>query len=137
MFRMTEHFTSMEEWPWNLLPPFLDKHVMMFSQDTLPLLLHHSSRVPVFKHPEIWLSSLLSLKAGVIRVGLKNWFGPAPTDRRRGKRGRCEWASLAAIWGGETEEERDWIKDIQKTTCPPPPDHPEGNQCVALPVRKT
>ena len=38
------HYTSDEEWPWQMYPPFLDPHVIIFTQDTLPVLLHHSSQ---------------------------------------------------------------------------------------------
>ena len=130
MFRTADHFISREEWPWDLLPPFLDPHVMMFSQDTLPLLLQQAGRVPVMKYPEIWLSSLLALRAGVIRVGLKDWFGPVGRDRR----GRCDWSTVAAVWGVETaEKERDWVKHMQRTTCPPPQEHQQRDQCLASP----
>ena len=37
------HYTSIDEWPWSWYPPFLDPHIIIFSQDTLPHILHHSS----------------------------------------------------------------------------------------------
>ena len=42
--REAEHYLSLEDWPWRLLPPFLEPHVMAFSQDTLPLILHQATQ---------------------------------------------------------------------------------------------
>ena len=39
--------------------------------------------VPLMKLPEVWLSSLVCLKAGVIRVGLTDTFSPAPSRASR------------------------------------------------------
>lgn len=127
--RRAEHFTSREDWPWQLFPPLLDQHVMAFSQDTIPLILHQASRVPVLKHPEIWLSSLLCLKAGVIRVGLKDSFTRIPGPEVRPRRDWCYWASRAALWG-VSREDLGWLKQIQKTTCSVPPRSSNNeNQC--------
>jgi len=129
--RKADHFTSRAEWPWELLPALLDRHVMMFSQDTLPLVLHHANTVPVFKHPEIWLSSLICLKAGIIRVGLKDWFSLLPVDGRGEMRGwDCHTAAVWSLHPRQSQHvQRYWGNMLEKTTCPPPTRHNEGSQC--------
>ena len=42
------HFTSLDEWPWTWYPPFLDPHIIIFSQDSLPHILHHSTSSECF-----------------------------------------------------------------------------------------
>ena len=42
------HYTSRDEWPWTWYPPFLDPHIIIFSQDTLPHILHHSTSSECF-----------------------------------------------------------------------------------------
>lgn len=41
--KTAKHFTDKEDWPWSMYPPFLDPHAVIFTQDTLPAILHHSS----------------------------------------------------------------------------------------------
>ena len=85
------------------------------------------------KLPEIWLSSLVCLKAGVIRVGLADTFSPAPSPASRKRRDWCYWSARAAIWGLREEDEADqtWLRQIRKTRCPSPPSRIEENQCNA------
>ena len=85
--------------------------------------------VPLMKLPEIWLSSLVCLQAGVIRVGLTNTFSPAPTLTSRQRRDWCYWSARAAIWGLSKEEDETWLGIIKNAQCPLTPSQTEQNQC--------
>ena len=37
------------DWPWQFYPPFLGREVAVFSQDTLPHVLHRASTLPLYK----------------------------------------------------------------------------------------
>ena len=107
------HHTSEAEWPWPMFPPFLDPGLMMFSQDTLTPLLHHSASVPLFRHHEIWLTGLVSLQAEVIRMGLKDSFLPRPQPLP-GPNRDCFWAERAGVGGVTIEdtEVRSWAQRV-------------------------
>ena len=86
--------------------------------------------VPLMKLPEIWLSSLVCLKAGVIRVGLTDTFSPAPRLASRQRRDLCYWSTRAAIWGLSQEQgDHTWLGIIKKTQCAGPQGKAEENQC--------
>ena len=88
------------------------------------------------KLPEVWLSSLVCLKAGVIRVGLTDTFSPAPPSLPGSQRRdwRCSWADKAAVWGlSQHQEEQVWRRMTGKTPkCAPAlPSYQQENQCNA------
>ena len=72
--------------------------MMILPQDTLAPLLHHSASVPLFRHHEIWLSGLVSLSAGVIRMGLKDSVLPLPRPLP-GPHLDCHWAGVPGLTG--------------------------------------
>ena len=84
------------------------------------------------KLPEVWLSSLVCLKAGVIRVGLTDTFSPAPPSLRGDW--RCSWADKAAVWGlSQLQEEEVWRRMTGKTPkcAAARPSYQQENQCNA------
>ena len=72
----TNHYVSTQTWPWPRLPPFLGPSFLLFSSDTLPRLLQVLPQVPPFPLWEVWLSGLVAIKAEVLRIGVKDFFGP-------------------------------------------------------------
>ena len=71
----TNHYVSTQTWPWPRLPPFLGPSFLFFSSDTLPRLLQVLPQVPPFPLWEVWLSGLVTIKAEVLRIGVKDFFG--------------------------------------------------------------
>ena len=71
----TNHYVSTQTWPWPRLPPFLGPSFLLFSSDTLPRLLQVLPQVPPLPLWEVWLSGLVTIKAEVLRIGVKDFFG--------------------------------------------------------------
>ena len=71
----TNHYVPTQTWPWPRLPPFLGPSFLLFSTDTLPRLLQVLPQVPPFPLWEVWLSGLVAIKAEVLRIGVKDFFG--------------------------------------------------------------
>ena len=108
------HHTSEAEWPWAVYPPFLDPGLVLFTQDTLAPLLRAAASVPLFRHHEIWLMGLVSLQAGVIRMGLKDSLAPLPRPLP-GPGQDCWWAGRAGV-GGLTPEDQEavtWARRVR------------------------
>ena len=72
----TNHYVSTQTWPRPRLPPFLGPSFLFFSSDTLPRLLQVLPQVPPLPLWEVWLSGLVAIKAEVLRIGVKDFFGP-------------------------------------------------------------
>ena len=118
------HHTPAQEWPWRLYPPFLGPHLAIFSQDTLARLLRAVPEVPLFRHPEVWLTALVSLRAEVIRLGLKDSFTPLPGAGDRSPDLDCHWLGRAAMWGHlASNTTLAWVARLQeaRARCPAPP----------------
>eukprot|EP00090_Calanus_glacialis_P044465 TRINITY_DN79364_c0_g1_i1.p1 TRINITY_DN79364_c0_g1~~TRINITY_DN79364_c0_g1_i1.p1 ORF type:complete len:148 (-),score=10.29 TRINITY_DN79364_c0_g1_i1:34-477(-) len=110
------HFTSKQEWPWQWFPQFLGREIVVFSQDTIPFILHAATRVPLFKHSEVWLTGLVRLAAKVIRVGVRDQFVRYSTDERLKDKSECYWSDRVAVWGLGREEE-EWMIKLKKSLC--------------------
>jgi len=107
----SQHFTTKHLWPWEIFPPFLGSRLAIFSQDTVVRLLHAATQIPFFKHPEIWLTGLVSLHAEIIRMGVKDLFTGLSEHKTN-----CYWSSRAAIWGIKKNQD-DWLTMIRNTSC--------------------
>ena len=67
------HYLGQQDWPWPLLPPFLEPAVMAFSQDTLPLILHQAEHG---RHPVRYIHYPAFLLGENFRV-VKYFHAPA------------------------------------------------------------
>ena len=68
----------------------------------------------MFKHPEIWLTGLVSLKAQIIRMSLKTAFLPFPKNLNNLT--ICSWSKKPAIWGLDDETYK-WFKKLKLQKC--------------------
>ena len=70
------HHVPHYAWPWSRFPPFLGPAFLLFSSDTLPHLFLSAPNVPPTTLWEVWLTGLLGLHAGVLRIGVRDFFMP-------------------------------------------------------------
>lgn len=88
------HHTPETAWPWPRYPPFLGPEFLLLSMDTLPRMLQEATQVPLFHLWEIWLTGLVSLRAGILRIGIKQFFASVT-----GQAGVCQWPHYGVITG--------------------------------------
>lgn len=71
--------------------------------------------MPLFRHSEIWLTSLVSLKAQVIRMGIKEdliGIEESPEEDLD-----CFFSSRAALWSERGLVTKKWIQQMAITQC--------------------
>ena len=70
--REAEHYLSLADWPWRLLPAFLAPQVMALSQDTLPLILHQAEQGRLAMSVFQYFSILVFQYFSILVLGQKN-----------------------------------------------------------------